>query len=276
MNPYDALIYGLVQGLSEFFPVSSSGHLVLLSKFLDLDDPGVAFDLLLHFGTGMAALIYFRKEIKDLMAAAFFFCQGKEHPALPWLKNFFFSTLVSVISILLIKNWAEQYGRWPPLVALNLMVFGLFMFLADTFSPENDTTDLQLKEHPRKAVLIGLAQSLAVFPGVSRSGITLTMGRLLGLKRREATRYSFLLSLPIIFAGTAKELFSLLAAQAQEDGGQAFSSFSAITGIIVSFVVGILSIHFFLKLMERRGLGFFAFYRLLLGSLILFFLWKGN
>ena len=234
MNPYDALIYGLVQGLSEFFPVSSSGHLVLLSKFLDLDDPGVAFDLLLHFGTGMAALIYFRKEIKDLTAAAFFLCRGKRHPALPWLKNFFFSTLVSVIFILLIRKWAEQYGRWPPLVAVNLMVFGLLMFLADAFSSQNDT-NLQLKEHPRKAVLIGLAQSLAVFPGVSRSGITLTMGRLLGLKRKEATRYSFLLSLPIIFAGTAKELFSLLTAQ--EDGGQAFSSFSAITGIIVSFVV---------------------------------------
>ena len=263
MNYLDIFIYGIIQGVTEFFPVSSSGHLALLPRLLELDDPGVFFDLLMHLGTALAVMVYFRKEVKDFMMAALFLMRKKEHPALPWLKNFFVSTVASVVLILILQPFSFQYRGEANLIAFNLIFFGLLMFGVDFICVHNKY-DLCDRQGLGRAILIGLAQALAIFPGVSRSGVTLTMGRFLGLGRKEATRYSFILSLPIIFAGVLKELPQMLTGM-----GQSFDLKMALLGIALSFVVGLLSIHFFLKLIESWGLGIFVFYRLLLGGMIL-------
>lgn len=270
MDYLDALIYGPIQGATEFFPISSSGHLALLPRLLQLNDPGVLFDLLMHLGTAFAVLIYFRAQVKDLIMAAWAFCRKKQHPALPWLKNFFISTVASVILILILQEFSLQYGRGPLPIALNLIFFGLLMFGVDYICAKNHT-DLRQQTNGLKAILIGLAQALAIFPGVSRSGVTLTMGRFLGLGRKEATQYSFLLSLPIIFAGVLKKWPQIQTATGGE--WQHIQPGVVLLGIGLAFTVGLLAIHFFLQLVERWGLGIFALYRLLLGGLILFFIW---
>ena len=264
MNYFDALIYGFIQGASEFFPISSSGHLALLPRLLELNDPGVFFDLLMHLGTALAVMVYFRGEVKDLMMATLFFLKKKEHPALPWLKNFFVSTVVSVVFILVLQQFSFQYRGETNLIAFNLIFFGLLMFWVD-FVCAHNKHNLCQRQGFGQAILIGMAQALAIFPGVSRSGVTLSMGRFLGLGRKEATRYSFILSLPIIFAGVLKELPQILTGQ-----GRSFGPTVALLGIAFSFVVGLLSIHFFLQLLQRWGLGIFALYRVLLGGAILF------
>lgn len=268
MGPWDALIYGFIQGMTEFFPISSSGHLALLPHLLKLRDPGVAFDLLMHLGTAFAVLIYFRAQVGDLARAALAFLRRRNHPALPWLKNFFFSTLASLLLIVALRGWAVDYARAIPWIAGNLIFFGVLMFAVDRFAGHTGG-DLRRRESRCRAIAIGLAQALAIFPGVSRSGITLTMGRWVGLDRGQSTQYSFLLSLPIILGGVLKELLALYR------GEQANTPSLPIIllGTALSFGVGMLAIHCFLKIIERWGLATFALYRLLLGGSILYFWW---
>ena len=263
MSLFDAFFYGFIQGITEFFPISSSGHLVLLPHLLNLKDPGVAFDLFMHLGTALAVLIYFKKEISSLFQALVNFFLRKDHPSMPLLKNFFFSTLATLAVILLIQGWAQDYGRLLQVVAFNFIFFGVLMFVADHFLP----TSFKLER--RHACFIGLAQALAIFPGVSRSGITLTMARFLKISRQESTRYSFLLSLPLIFAGILKEIVEIFFSSQKAPLVDFTMAFFAIG---VSFGIGILSIHFFLKLIQRWGLGFFALYRIALGGCIFIFL----
>ena len=178
------------------------------------------------------------------------------------VKKFLFSTLASVLLILVLQAISLKHARVPWLIGFNLIFFGLIMFWVDHRGARSNR-DLQRQSEIKAAIWIGLAQALAIFPGVSRSGVTLTMGRFLGLQRSTATHYSFLLSLPIIFAGVAKELPQLIRGELPQ-----VSLAMAMTGIGTSFIVGLLAIHFFLQLIERWGLGVFALYRGLLGIAI--------
>ena len=242
-----------------------------MPHFLDLPDPGVAFDLFMHLGTALAVISYFRKEVGELGKALLGLVRGRrDHPALPWAKNFFFSTLASAILIVPLKGVAGEYGRSVPWIAGNLIFFGLLMYGADRWGRSGSGVDLRSKGDCRRAVLIGLFQALAIFPGVSRSGVTLTAARFAGLGRREATHYSFLLSLPIIFGGIFVEFFDLM-------GGEHASSdilanpLALGVGVASSFVVGTLAIHYFLVLVGKWGMGIFALYRLFLGGAIFYF-----
>ena len=266
MNEIWAFIYGAIQGITEFLPISSSGHLALIPKFFPLEDPGVIFDLVMHVGTAFAVMVYFKKDIislfkegieilvkKDIKETGFFF------------QNFVFATIVSFVSIILIKDLAFAYGRTSLFIAINLMVFGVLMYLSDRTKSQD--VDLVRKKDFKRAFVIGLAQSFAVFPGVSRSGITLTAARFSKLSRIEASRFSFLLSLPIILASVVYKLPEII------KGDAIAVDFGVITvGIIVSFVVGILSIHFFLKFIAKMGLWVFMIYRIVLGAVILFYI----
>lgn len=250
-----ALLYGVVQGLTEFLPISSSAHLAFLRYFLHLDDPGVAFDLLMHFGTALAVIVYFRRDIGVLMGAVLSFLRGKKHPAFPWLHNFFFSTLASMVFIFFLYKF---YTRSLELIIFNLAFFGILMGIVDYWT-KSEHWNFKRKKSVVRTMAIGLAQSLAIFPGVSRSGVTLTMARVFGIGRIEATRYSFLLSLPIILVGTAKKVPAL-------DGvnwGVAF------LGTFCSFVTGLVTIHFFLKFFNRWGLLPFSVYRVVLSGCLL-------
>ena len=250
MDIIDILCYGLIQGLTEFFPVSSSGHLALLPHFLDIPDPGLLFDLSMHGGTALAVMIYFKKDFWDLLRA----------PFSPYTVYLGLATVTTFGIVLLIKNFAESYGRMPDLIAFNLVFFGILLFLADKFSPRDKSFS------PQSAMLIGLFQAFAIFPGVSRSGSTILMGRFLGLSRENAARFSFLLSVPIIIGGIIFKLPEFYREQV------AFDLSSCLTGVAVSFLVGLGAIHFFLKIFVNMGIGIFCLYRIILAGFILVYL----
>jgi undecaprenyl-diphosphatase len=259
-----AIIYGIIQGLTEFLPISSSGHLALIPYFsADVEDPGVFFDLLMHVGTAFAVMIYFWRDVLKLIKGVLNFLKGDRQSAEAlYAGNFIIATIASVIMILLMKDTALSMGRNAKLIAFNLIFFGTLMFISDLKKPWD--VSMSTQSHLKKAILIGLSQAIAIFPGVSRSGITLTSGRFLGLSREEATRFSFLLSLPIILASIVYKIPAIATGEAISE-----SMMVMFLGVFVSFIVGFITIHFFLKAIKRIGLSWFFYYRVILGIIIL-------
>ena len=266
MSFIEAIVYGIIQGLSEFLPVSSSGHLALLPYVMNIKDPGVIFDLMMHLGTALAVITYFRNDIlryvKVFTPALMDFKVGGEDR---WfVRNFIFSTFVSVFWIVILIPLSNM-ARNPWIIIVNLSLFGGLLWYADwrnfkmkKFSHNPMLTNIQWK----LSGFIGLAQALAIFPGVSRSGITLTAALLLGMKRPEAGAFSFLLSLPIIIAGILHETPELMKTQ-NADG-----LLILVTGVFTSFLVGWATIHFFMKLIGKMHLRYFAFYRWVIAALM--------
>lgn len=260
MNAIDAFIYGIIQGLSEFLPVSSSGHLALLPHVMQIQDPGVVFDLMMHIGTALAVGIYFKKEImsyaRTLTPSLIDLKQGTTEQ---WFtRNFIFSTFVSVSTILVLMPLSKM-ARDPYIIVFNLSVFGALLWLADYLNGrrQGEARSMETGMQWMTAAAIGFAQALAIFPGVSRSGITLTAALLLGMRRKDAGAFSFLMSLPIIAAGILKEIPELMHASSEK-------LHVLLVGILTSFVVGFLTIHFFMKLIGRLRLMYFTFYRWIL------------
>lgn len=269
MNAIEAIVYGIIQGLSEFLPVSSSGHLALLPYVMKIQDPGVIFDLVMHLGTAMAVLTYFRKDIyryaQTVTPSLVNFKTGT--PAQWFTRNFFISTFVSVLLIVALIP-LSKLARDPNIIVFNLVFFGALLWIAD----EVNRRKPQLLDNPMEsgiqwklAIFIGAAQAVAIFPGVSRSGITLTMALLLGMKRKEAGAFSFLMSLPIIIAGILKEVPDLMHADPER-------IIVLFWGVVTSFIVGFLTIHFFMKLIGSIRLGYFTVYRWILAVLMLIIL----
>lgn len=270
MENFSSLIYGIVQGITEFLPVSSSAHLALLPHFLGIEDPGVVFDLSMHVGTALAVAVYFYRDLAILLHQFKSLVTGllKNHSISKesaWAFNMIFATLISVVFILLLKPLAFKYGRNPLSMVMTLSSFGVFMLIADRFQPDRDELYMDQVQW-KKSFMIGMFQAFAIFPGVSRSGATLTISRQLGLGREESTRFSFLLSLPIIFAGFFYKLPMIF------KGDVNFEINSLVIGIIVSFFVGLLTIHYFLKFIKKIGLSFFAIYRILMAGIVYYYL----
>ena len=182
-----------------------------------------------------------------------------------YLQNFTIATIASVVCILIIKDFALTYGRSSVFIGINLIVFGLLMYLSDRTKSEE--INLNNQRDLKRSLLIGIAQSLAIFPGVSRSGITLTASRFSRLSRIEASKFSFLLSLPIILASVAYKAPKIFSGEAIQVDLSVI-----LIGTLVSFVVGFLSIHFFLKVIAQMGLWLFTIYRVVLGLIILIYL----
>ena len=266
MDVLSAIIYGIIQGVTEFLPISSSGHLALAPAILKIKDPGVAFDLTMHLGTALAVIVYFRSDLFKMFGefGSVFKLKKFDPKKSPYLFNIILSTFVTGVIGLTIKNIAATWGRSPIIIASNLFLFGLIMWLFDLWgSRERDNAkDELMTSHleVKKSLLIGLFQALAVFPGVSRSGATLSISRILGLNRYEAARYSFILSLPIILAGFLLKLPEL--------SGEINITITII-GVLVSFVVGMISIHWFLKIISKWGLVVFFIYRAILALVVI-------
>ncbi len=265
MDFITAALYGVIQGFSEFLPVSSSGHLAILPHFIKMKDPGIAFDLAMHAGTALAVIIYYRKQITGIiLEVPTVVLQKKYKNETYLLVNMSIATLITMIFGLIFKDLAAEYGRSAHMIAYNLIGFGLLMGLSDRNIKMNEG---ELTQRPAyvKAALIGLFQVMAIFPGVSRSGATLTMSRFFGISRTEATSFSFLLSLPVIAGGILLKLPELL-------NGEGFELSTLFFGIFISFIVGLGTIHFFLKFISRFGLWSFVCYRVLAGIVLLFIL----
>ncbi len=263
MTVIQAAILGLVQGLTEFIPVSSSGHLILFHQWLGVNQTaqaGFLFDMALNIGTFSALVIYFRKDILTLIKAIFN-KKAKEF-RLAWL--LVLATVPAALAGFLLKETAESTFRSSKLVACSLIVAGLIMLGAEWYARRvKDKTKL-VGVTPKQSVAIGLAQALAIVPGVSRSGATITTGLFAGMDRVAATRFSFLLGIPIMFGAIMDTLLTKSALSSVGDQKTVF-----IVGILAAFASGIFAIQFLLKFLAKHTLDIFAYYRILLGILVL-------
>jgi undecaprenyl-diphosphatase len=260
MDLVQAIVLAIVQGLSEFLPISSSGHLILIPHFFGWADQGLAFDVAVHLGTLLAVLIYFRRQLGTMAAAwidSVFRRRHTRDSRLAW--QILVATLPVGLTGLLFADFIEANFRNPLFVAGTLTFFGILMYLADRFGRgSKDEFGLTWPQ----AFAIGCAQALALMPGTSRSGVTMTAGRALGLTRSAAARFSFLLAVPGIAAAGAYEGLKLVTSAEPVDWqpmlvGAAFAALS-----------GIACIHFLIRFIERIGLLPFTVYRLILAGVI--------
>ena len=267
MSIIEIIVLALVQGLTEFLPISSSAHLILPSQILGWQDQGTAFDVAVHVGTLLAVIIYFRKEVSDILAAWFrsFGTQGKtDDSQLGWW--IILATIPSLIIGYLLKDFVEVYSRNAWIIATTTIIFGLLLWYADAKAKQIKTI---YQINWVMALLIGLSQVVAMlFPGTSRSGITMTTGLLLGLNKQSAARFSFLMSIPVIAAAGSYYIYKLFT------GDELIDWNAIILGAALSFVAAYVCIYFFLKVIEKMGMFPFVVYRLLLGlGLFAFLMW---
>ncbi|MDD5655959.1 MAG: undecaprenyl-diphosphate phosphatase [Elusimicrobia bacterium] len=255
MSCLHAAALGLVQALGEFLPISSSAHLVLIPKLLGWSYQGLSYDVALHWGTLLAVCVYFRKDWFAL-ARAGLAAPGSPEGRMCW--SLVLATVPGGLAGLLCADWVEAHFHSGRLIAATLMGFGLLLWAADRAGRKSrGLADVGW----RAALCVGLAQALAVVPGVSRSGVTMTAGLLLGLRRQDAARFSFLLSVPIVVAAGLYELRHV---------GPEIATGPFWLGIIVTALAGLAAIRFLLEFLKTRGVGVFVAYRLALG---LFLLW---
>lgn len=254
MDILQAAVLGIVQGLGEFLPISSSAHLVLVPWFLGWTDPGLAFDVALHLGTLVAVVAYFWRDWLILMRHGLTGRRSREAVLFWYLV---LATVPGALAGWRLESYAETVFRAPFLVGTMLIVMGGILYLADQTKPRiKKLSDIKLLE----ALLIGLAQALAIIPGVSRSGATIAAARLLSLEREAATRFSFLLSTPIIFGAGVMQLKDITLADL---------NVPFLTGVGVSAVTGFLAIGFLLRYVTTRNFNIFVWYRVALGLLVL-------
>jgi undecaprenyl-diphosphatase len=261
MDNLHAVWLALLQGLTEFLPISSSAHLILVPQLLGWTDQGLAFDVAVHVGTLLAVLIYFRDDVIHLLRAWWRSLTRREWSAdarLAWFV--LLGTVPAAVAGLLLHDLIEARLRSPLVIALATIGFGILLWVAD-LRGRHIRSEQALRVVD--VLWIGFAQALALIPGTSRSGITITAALALGLTRTAAARFSFLLSIPVILMAGGYEARTL----ASQAGPVAWDAI--VLGTAVSAISAWLAIHFFLRLIERIGMLPFVVYRLLLGLLLL-------
>lgn len=274
MNWFEAAFLGLVQGLTEFLPISSSAHLFVVGKFLPSGaDPGAAFTAVSQLGTETAVLVFFWRDIVRIISAWWGSLRGRVARNDPDARMGWLVILGSIPIALLgvvFQSHIESTLRNLWIVATTLIVFGLILAVADTVATQKrDIKKLTLKH----GIIFGFAQALALIPGVSRSGGTITAGLLMGYTREAAARYSFLLAIPAVFGSGFYELYKIFA---EHEGAQGpFGIGETAVATVVAFVVGYLIIGWFLKFISTKSFRPFVWYRIGLGLLLFILLGTG-
>lgn len=255
MTIFQAIVLGAIQGLGEFLPISSSAHLALAPWLFGWQKHTLSFDVALHLGTLIAVVLFFWRDWISLIKSGF------TEPKTMHGKLFWFLVIASVPGALigkLFEEQAESTFRNPALIGFMLIIMGVVLYLADKNGRKKISAE---KIGLKRSLIIGLSQALAIVPGVSRSGITISAGLFSGLTREGAARFSFLLSTPII-AGAA--LLKVKEIIHPETG-----TLPLLAGIITSAVVGLISIKFLLEYIKNKGFGIFVAYRFILGALVI-------
>ncbi len=262
MTVFQVVVLAIVQGLTEFLPISSSGHLVLVPVFFGWVDQGLAFDVAVHFGSLLAVLLFFRKDILALLRGGIQVLGANVESIESRLAlGIALGTIPAALAGLALAGWIEANLRSPAVIVFTLSGYAILMILADRLGRRTRAiSSITIKE----AVLIGIAQALALVPGTSRSGITITAAMALGFERQDAARFSFLLAVPVILLATVFSLVGLVNSDATVAWGQLS------IGVLVSGIVAYLSIEFFMRFVSRIGLIPFAIYRLALAAVILY------
>lgn len=255
MTIIQAAILGIVQGLTELLPISSSAHLALIPWIFNWNIPE-SFDVALHFGTLLAIVIFFFKDWLGLIKGGYNQVVKKEKTTEG--RMFWYLVIATIpggiIGFILDKVAGESLTHMPLLIATALIVMGIILYIVDRKAPnKTEYKDMTFKQ----TFLIGLSQALAFIPGVSRSGVTMTTGRALGVSRESAAKYTFLLSTPIVFAATIFKLSDFV------------FNIPFFVGVIASFIVGILVIKFLLNYLKKGSFKVFAIYRVIIGIIVI-------
>ena len=262
METFQLILLSFVQGLTEFLPVSSSAHLVLLSELINQKDQGIVFDVGVHLGTLIAAVIYFRKDLKKILLNL------SSKDLVQTENSLFWNLIVALVPILVfgyfLRDLIEVNLRSIKVIGFTTLSFGALLYIADKLGTKKHNLD---SINLLQAFVIGLFQCLSLIPGTSRSGITITAGLFLGLKAVSATRFSFLLAIPTIAVIALVELIRLSFFDISFDG-----ALQLLLASCISFIIAYVSIDVFLKLIDRIGFTPFVIYRLLLGAWILIFI----
>ncbi|OCZ49831.1 undecaprenyl-diphosphate phosphatase [Dehalobacter sp. TeCB1] len=254
MSILQAIIYGIVQGIGEFLPISSTAHLVLVPWLFNWQDPGLVFDVALHLGTAAAVILFFIKDWLRLIKAGLTKPKSQDG-RLFWL--IVLATVPGALFGVILDKYMQDF-RNAALIGVMLIIMGIILYTADKYSPNK----IDIKETGiKRSVLIGLAQVFAVIPGVSRSGITMTAGRLLGMTRESIAKFTFLLSAPIILGDALYHAKGILHTHIDKA--------PFLTAMITAAVVGALSIKFLLNYLKTKGFAIFAVYRFVLGALVI-------
>jgi undecaprenyl-diphosphatase len=259
------VILALIQGIAEFLPISSSAHLIIAPWLLGWNDPGLTFDVALHVGTLVAVVAYFFRSWVQIILHGFGIQYGtdetlRQNPRLLWL--LIIGTIPGGVAGFLFEKQAESTFRSPLLIGAMMILMGVVMWVAERMGKRQrnlgavNTTD---------SLTIGAAQALALIPGVSRSGVTITAGLFRNLDRVAAARFSFLLATPIIAGAALKKLYDVI----KHGGIPVDMHMPFALGIVVSGLSGLAVIAFFLQFLQRRGLYFFIYYRILFGIIVI-------
>ena len=260
MDVFKAIILGIIQGIAEFLPISSSAHLIIFPYLFGWEESGLAFDIALHFGTMMAVLVVFFKDWWNLFIGAVNDIKDKKKSNEG--KMFWYlvaSTIPAVIAGLLLDDLIENVVRgnlW--IIASCLAIMGMLIFIGDKwatkhYKKETKFEDITLKQ----ALIVGVSQAFAIIPGFSRSGTTILGGRLLGISKEAITKFTFLLSVPVICGATILKVGDLVFTK------------EVIVGVIASFAAGLLTIKFLLNYIKKHDFSVFAFYRVILAIIVL-------
>jgi len=264
MTISNIIILSILQGLTEFLPVSSSGHLVAIPKILGLPDQGLTMDLAVHIGTLLAVLLYYIKDLL-LIAKSLIFWKNKSLDQSRKLGIYIgFATVPSVIFGFIMHEILPEGIRDVRVIIANLIIFGIIMIIADKFfKEEKDLSKITFKS----AMIIGVAQVLALIPGTSRSGVTISASRILGFNRTDAAKFSFLLSIPSV-AGAG--LIGVL--DFMKSGSDASLGVDMLLAVAMSFLAGLSAISIMMRFLKNLGLVPFAIYRILLAVALIIFI----
>lgn len=263
MEVFQAVVLGAVQGLTEFLPVSSSGHLIIFPALFGWSDQGLAFDALVHFGTFVALVWYFRKDLKRLTRDVF---SGKKQ-AIDFVLRIGAATLPALVLALLLSDLVETYLRSTLVVTVSLIVWGVALFIADRYSgKQKQKLDQYEAVSWKQALVIGFAQPIALIPGTSRSGITITAGLFSGLSRKAAAQFSFFLAIPITGLAGLYGIWQSLSEQATN------SALFHVSGFFSAALFGIFAIHLLLSYVKKQRYDIFVYYRLLLALFLIAFI----
>ncbi len=265
MDIIQAAVLAFIQGVTEFLPVSSSGHLVLVPKLFGWPDQGLAFDVAVHLGSLVAVLVYFRTDLINMLRGLVVHLTGgpaSPESCLAW--SVIFATLPVGLAGFILNDWIEINLRSAVLVGFASLVFGAILWGVDRRSAdEGNLNQINFK----KVLIIGCAQVLALIPGVSRSGMTILAGRYAGLSRSNAARFSFLMSIPVILLASGLKSWQLFGSDAQIDW--AILAFATVLSGLIAYAC----IHWFLGFIKRYSMVPFALYLMILGVIIISMFW---
>ena len=268
MSIFQAIVFGAVQGLTEFLPISSTAHLVLLPWAFGWPDPGLSFDVALHLGTLVALLIYFRADWFALISSALGILRGRtQAPDARMAMQIVVATIPGAIAGALFEHKVEDALRAPQVIPLMLIALALVLVVAEVVGRRKKSLN---EVSWGDAIIVGVAQAFAIIPGVSRSGVTITAGLFRSMKRDTAARFSFYLSTPIIAGAVAKKMLDIAKEGATIDQLTPF-----FVGIIVSGIVGYMAIAFMMRYLQTRTTYLFVYYRIALGIAVYLAIWTG-